>query len=202
MNLHRNALALACTLLLAACLPVTSKTPVGSTTGLGADQALYGTWKGYSDDHAVSYVHFIKKKDEGIAAIWVTPNNGDEDGGVGLFLVKTSKLGANSFIDILKSYTVKEDAKNESDDTFLSGLNDSSIPMLYRLGKNRTLTLYLLDEDKTKEAIQAGKLAGSVESGNFGDVKITADAAALDAFMATPEAVKLFKVFLVLKKAD
>jgi hypothetical protein len=60
----------------------------------------------------------------------------------------------------------------------------------------------MLDEDKVKAAIQAGKIAGTIESGDYGDVTITADAAALDAFFATPEAAKLFKVFIALKKAE
>ena len=74
--------------------------------------------------------------------------------------------------------------------------------MLYKFGKPHPLTLYLLDEDKVKEAIKAGKIAGTVEPGDSGDVQITADAAALDAFFATPEAAKLFKIFVVLKRAE
>ena len=60
------ALAIAATLLVAGCLPVTSKTPVGTTAGLGADQALYGTWVGHSQDEkekGVAYFHFLKGKD-------------------------------------------------------------------------------------------------------------------------------------------
>ena len=198
MRLRRAIWAIACTLLLAGCLPVTSKTPVGTTTGLGADDALYGTWKGYGEpEHVLSYIHFLPKKGEGIGAVLVNPKSDSDDGSVGLFLLRTSKLGANSFINVVKIYNGMEE-----NDSSWGELNDASVPMLYKFGKNHTLTLYLLDEDKAKEAIQAGKLSGAVESGNFGDVKITSDAAALDAFMATPEAAKLFKVFLVLKKAE
>ena len=44
MKLRHIAMAIGCSLLLAGCLPVTSTTPVGTTAGLGADEALYGTW--------------------------------------------------------------------------------------------------------------------------------------------------------------
>ena len=108
--------------------------------------------------------------------------------------------GDNKFIDVLKFSDINKgvDADNASD----NGLNGGSVPVLYKVGKHHTLTLYLLDEDKVKAAIQAGKIAGTVEPGDYGDVKITADAAALDAFMATPEAAKLFKDFVVLKRAE
>ena len=110
------------------------------------------------------------------------------------FNLRTATLGKNHFMNVVETF--------DNNEPVASDLKDASFPVLYKFGKNHTLTLYLLDEDKTKEAIAAGKLAGTVESGNFGDVKITSDDAALDAFMATPEAVKLFKVFLVLKKAE
>ena len=98
-------------------------------------------------------------------------------------------------MNVIKFYT-----KDEHGET-VNTLKDASIRCL-RFGKNHSLRLYLLSEDKTKEAIAAGKLQGNVESGNFGDVKITSDAPALDAFMATPEAAKLFKEFVALKKAE
>jgi hypothetical protein len=192
------ALTIAVALLLAGCLPVTSKTPVGTTAGLGADEALYGTWIGHSQDEkekGLAYFHFLKGKDNEagtISALMVTPGDNDDDWMS--FTVRTAKLGAHNYMNAV--------ATGGNGVKIGAGEKGESIPLLYSFGRHHTLTLYLLDEDKVKEAIQAGKIAGTVESGDYGDVKITADAAALDAFMATPEAAKLFKVFVVLRKAE
>ncbi len=203
MRLLRAALAIAVTFLAAGCLPVTSKTPVGTTVGLGADEALLGTWIGRSEDQedkdqkdkGVAYLHFVQSKDAGtISALWVSVAESKGDSGWMSFTVSTAKLGDNRYMNAVQT---GEDGKPVD-----GALKDASFPLLYSFGKHHRLTLYLLDEDKVKEAIQAGKIAGTIESGNFGDVKITADAAALDAFMAKPEAAKLFKVFVVLRRVE
>ena len=215
MKIHCIALAIAAALLLAGCLPVTSKTPVGTTAGLGADEALYGTWTGRAEDQPDKdkdrkdkgklYLHFVPTMSPqgipSIGAIMVGPGSAKNKIEVDLYELRTAKLGDNNFIDVLKFSDIDHGihADDASQD---NGLNGGSVPMLYKFGKHHTLTLYLLDEDKVKEAIKAGKIAGVIESGNFGDVKLTADAAALDAFFATPEAAKLFKVFVVLKRAE
>jgi hypothetical protein len=196
------ALAIAATLLVAGCLPVTSKTPVGTTAGLGADQALYGTWVGHSQDEkekGVAYFHFLKGKDNeagAISALMVTPGDNDDDWMS--FTVRTAKLGAHNYMNAVATggNGAKIGAGEKAEE------KGGSIPLLYSFGKHHTLTLYMLDEDKVKAAIQAGKIAGTIESGDYGEVTITADAAALDAFFATPEAAKLFKVFIALKKAE
>ncbi|MDE2134289.1 MAG: hypothetical protein KGJ49_06780 [Alphaproteobacteria bacterium] len=200
MKIRRIALAIACTLVLAGCLPVTSKTPVGTTAGLGADEALLGTWVGHGEDQkdkGAAYFHFLRGKDSAdgaISALMVMTGPGKSDDGWMSFTVRTATLGANRYMNAVQT---GQDGKPADDQ-----LKNANLPMLYRFGKNRTLTLYWFDEDKVKEAIAAGKIAGTVEAGNFGDVKITADAATLDAFMATPEAAKLFKVFIALKRVE
>jgi hypothetical protein len=205
MKIHRIALAIAATLLIAGCLPVTSKTPVGTTAGLGADEALYGTWTGRAEDQpdkdkdktekGVLYLHFLKGKDaSAISVLWVVTGNGKNDSECMSFTVTTAKLGAYRYMNAVET---SEDGKPIEGE-----LKNASFPLLYKFGSHHKLTLYLLDEDKVKEAIKAGKIAGIIETRDFGDVKITADAAALDAFFATPEAAKLFKVFVVLRKAE
>jgi hypothetical protein len=208
MKCLHTAFAIAAALLLAGCLPVTSKTPVGTTVGLGADEALYGTWIGRSEDQpdkdqkdkdrkekGVLYLHFLKGKDaDTFSVLWVVTGSGKNDSESMSFTVSTAKLGANRYINAVQT---AENGKPIDD-----RLKGANIPLLYRFGKHHTLTLSLLDEDKVKEAIKAGKIAGTVEPGNFGDVTITADGPVLDAFMATPEAAKLFKVFVVLRRAE
>jgi hypothetical protein len=214
MKLRHIAMAVGCSLLLAGCLPVTSKTPVGTTAGLGADEALYGTWIGRaqdqpdqdknSKDKSTLYFHFIPATPQGespaIIGAWAVTGSADNNGKLNLYKLRTAKLGDNNFIDVLKFSDGRVGLDAES--ATQNGLNGGSAPVLYKFGKHHTLTLYLLDEDKVGAAIAAGKLAGTIEKEKYGDTVITSDAAALDAFFATPEAAKLFKVFVVLHKAE
>jgi hypothetical protein len=206
-------MAIGCSLLLAGCLPVTSTTPVGTTAGLGADEALYGTWIGRAEDQpdrdkndkgrGTLYLHFLPAKSQDtptITGVWVISGSDKGDSELNLYELRTAKLGGNNFIDVLKLIAVDKEAKADASQD--NGLNGGAIPLLYKFGKHHTLMLYLLDEDKVKAAIAAGKIAGTVEKGDFGDVIITADAAALDAFFATPESATLFKLFVVLHKAE
>lgn len=189
------AVTLVCALLLAGCLPVTSKTPVGTTAGLGADSALTGTWKGHSpdaDNPADGFFHFMAAKD-GSFTIAVILATGSSDDGWTIFNGRTATLGKNHFLNTVETFD--KDAPADGD------LKNANIPLLYVV-KGRTLTIYLMDEDKTKAAVTAGKLKGEIEAGDNGDVAITAEPADLDAFMAKPEAVGLFKVMMVLKKVE
>jgi hypothetical protein len=195
MNVFRIAAALAVALLLAGCLPVTSKTPIGTTVGLGADTALHGSWKGHSPestDQNDGFFHFMKAKDGSMTVALILAAGGSDDGWT-IFNAHTATLGKNHFLNAVETFD--KDAPADGD------MKNANIPLLYII-KGRTLTLYLLDEDKTKEAVKAGKIKGEVEPGDSGDVVITADAGELDAFMAKPEAAELFKVLMVLKKVD
>ena len=202
MMKFRTILILAATLLLAGCLPVTTKTPVGTTAGLGADPALTGSWVGLSQDQpdakpkarGTYYLHFLKAKDgSALAALLVMSATNTNDDGWMSFAVNSATLGANHYLNAAMT-------GNNGDPTDPNAKNQS-FPILYRIS-HHTLTLYLLDEDKVNAAIAAHVLAGTVEPGSYGDVQITADAKTLDAFMAKPEAVKLFKPFLVLRKTE
>jgi len=187
------AIAIACLLLAAGCLPVTSKTPVGTTVGLGTDEALYGTWKGRGENDPTPVTfHFVPTQNNSMLAITVSAKHGKDAPEASFYVLQAAKLGNNHFLNVVKMYNADNLEENV--------LNGSSFTMLYRLRKG-TLSLYLLDEDKTKEAIRSGAIAGSLGEGDNGDVAITADAAPLDAFMAKPEAAKLFKLLIVLKRA-
>lgn len=195
MKFIRMAAVLACAAFLAGCLPVTSKTPVGSTAGLGADKALYGTWKGHDPkqpDQRDAFLHFMTSK-SGEMTVAVVAAGGTTDDFWSIYSAKTATLGKNRFINAV--------ATQDSSEPPGENLKNANIPLLYKM-KGQSLTLYWLDEEKTKAAIKAGKLKGSVGPGENGDVQLTSDAAELDAFMATPEAAGLFKVMLVLKRVD
>ena len=189
------AVTVVCALLLAGCLPVTSKTPIGTTTGLGADSALYGTWKGHSpdsDNKSDGFFHFMKAKDGSLTVAVILATGSDDDGWT-IFNAHTATLAKNHYLNAVETFD--KDAPAEA------GLKNANIPLLYEL-RGRTLTLFLLDEDKSKQAVREGKLKGEIEPGESGDVTITADAAELDAFMAKPEAAGMFKVLMVLKRVN
>lgn len=188
-------LILGAAVMLAGCLPVTSKTPVGTTAGFKADPALFGTWKGKNPDDKKQrdgYFHFMAAKNGGIDIAVVMAEGGSDDGWTAL-TGRSAKLGSNRFLNAVMTYDKNEPVQG--------GLKNANIPLLYVI-KGKTLTLYLLDDDKTKDAVKAGKITGTIEPGTSGDVIITAEAKDLDAFMAKPETAKLFKVMLVLKKVE
>jgi hypothetical protein len=195
MNVIRTAAILACAVLLAGCLPVTSKTPVGTTASLGADKALIGTWKGHgvdSEDKQEGFFHFMLAKDGSLAIAQVFATGGNDDGWT-VYRATTAALGKNHFLNV----SLIADGGGPADDSSKNKI----FPLIYSI-KGQTLTVSLLDEDKAKAAITAGKLKGTIDPGVSGDVQLTSDGAELDAFMATPEAAGLFKVLLVLKRVD
>ena len=180
---------------LAGCLPVTTKTPVGTTVGLAADPALIGTWKGHNGsekDPQDGFFHFIKMKDGSISAVTIVAADkpGDE---WTIYRVRCAALGSNHFLNAVMTF--------DNGEAVNGPLKDATFPVLYAI-KGKTLTLYLVDEDKAKAAITAGKIKGTVEPGMSGDVTITAEAKDLDAFMTKPEAKDLFKLLIVLKKVE
>lgn len=195
MSFIRMAVVVAASLMLAGCLPVTSKTPVGSTAALGTDKALIGTWKGRSPDSEQkddAFVHFMQAKDGGMTIALIFAKGTSDDGWT-IFNAKAATLGKNKYLNAVETF--------DKDAPTSDRLQNANIPLLYTI-KGRTLTIYLLDEDKTKAAIKAGKLKGLITNGDAGDVTLTSEAGELDAYFARPEAAELFKALLVLKRVD
>jgi len=193
-----NFLRIACVALmgigLCACPPVTSKTPVGTTVKAVRDPALAGVWRGkVADGDAVSYFTFLPQNDETYSAVLVTPSSPKDNGGFGVFSVDTVALGRLHFINARELMDDDKPAKGT--------MADNTIPLLYKLEGDNTLVLYMMDEDAAHAAIKAGKIKGTVEEGQFGDVTLTASPVELDAYMASPAARALFtKPLVVLKK--
>lgn len=195
MKAIRIALVLCAALIATACLPVTSKSPIGTTQGLLMDESLLGTWKGIAGTETVpAYFHFLPGKDGTIMAIVVTPANQQDDGGWGAFALKTVILGGNHFMN---AQEVSDNGKVSNGTTA-----QNTTPLLYKM-VDGNLVLYMMDEKDTAAAIKAGRIAGTVEPGEYGDVSITAEPEALDAFVQTPEGLALFKTpFATLTRAD
>jgi hypothetical protein len=185
--------ALVFAFLACACLPVTTKTPVGSTVGFRPDSALFGVWRGQDKTNgAPAYFTFVKGADGGMSAITVSPAGKDSDGDWEVYDAAAATLGANRFLSVRPRF-----ANGRSADDWPKG---ETTPVLYRI-VGPTLTLFLLDDALTAAAVKAGKIKGTVESdmrdahGKVtirGDVHLTADGAALDACMRTQACLALF----------
>ena len=189
----RIAFALCLALLVAACLPVTSTSPVGSTAGFKSDPTLTGIWKGKPKDADNStYFVFLPGDDETINTLMFSTEPGDS-GWMALTL-QTSQLGSLHFIS---AKIVSQDGKPSDDPA-----SKNTIPMLYSFS-NGKISLYLVDEDAVKAAINTGKLEGTIEPGSCGDVVITASPEKLDKFMQSADGRALFKEpFAILTKVE
>lgn len=195
MSIWRLLALVLAAFVLCGCLPVISENPVGTTTGLGPDKALYGTWKGrHPDDKNAKdgYVHFMAAKDGSMTVAMVLAEGSSDDGWT-IFRLSAVTLNQNHYLNAVLTFDKDQAAEGK--------LKGARIPVLYTL-KDGVLTLYLLDEDKAKTAIKTGKLKGTIEPGDNGDAIITAEPAQLDAFFAKSEAAALFKPLLVLKRVE
>jgi hypothetical protein len=193
MRALRLAAAICAALLASACLPVTTKTPIGSSVGFKPDPALYGLWRSDGDrKDDIGFISFLKGDQDRMTAVMISP---DRDGGDWqVFELRAATLGGNTFLNARETLVNGRPADDE--------LAGHDIPVLYRL-KGRTLTLLLIDEKKTAAAINTGAIAGKIDPGQYGDVHITADAASLDKFMQSDEGIALFSAqLIVMKKVD
>lgn len=198
MRFFRLLTLLGTALLLQACLPPATTHPVGTTVGLHNDPALVGLWRARMENGSSgergAYFHFLPKTDGTLTVVLVQAGN-QPDGDWSVATITTAALGANHFFNA--KLTVTSD-KSDTEDT-----TPNTMPMLYRFDGPRHLTLFFMDEDATKAAIQSGVIKGTVEPGQFGDAIITADPKSLDAFMATKKAASLFgEKFATLTKME
>jgi hypothetical protein len=184
------AVAAALALLAAACLPVTSKVPVGTSVGFKVDPALLGTWKATGPDGGEpAYIHILGADDGTMTAILVTPPQKENLGDWSVYRLRVAALGTNHIVNAQE--TIANDKPSEGP---LAQLN---VLLLYRASGPGKIVLYQMDDKAAADAIRAGEIAGDIEPGDNGDVHITASEPALDAFMKTPRAAKLFSKALV-----
>lgn len=174
-------------LFVAACLPVTTKNPVGTTAGFKQDPSIIGVWKVEPQkdgtDNKQGFIAFLNSEEDGaMTAIMLAP--GKDTGDWGTYNIKLATLGPNHFMN---AWTVMNNGKPADGEEA-----SADILLMYRLGRDGRLTLYLVDEDKARAAVQAGKIKGDVGQGTTGDVHITAEPAALDKYFASKEGLALF----------
>ena len=171
---------------------------MGTTTGLGADPALIGTWTPVADkasEGAPGYFHILKAEDGTLTALLVSTGSEKKTGEWSLYHATTATLGGHGY---LNAQPVSENGKTEKTDE-----TAANIPILYRVGPHGRLSLYLINEDAAKKAVADGEIDGTVEPGNMGDVVLTASPDKLDAFLASDAGAALFTEKLVtLKKVE
>ena len=174
-------------LFVAACLPVTTKNPVGTTAGFKQDPSIIGVWKVEPQkddtDNKQGFIAFLNSEEDGaMTSIMLAP--GKDTGDWGTYNIKLAALGQNHFMN---AWTVMNNGKPADGEEA-----SADILLMYRLGRDGRLTLYLIDEDKARAAVQAGKIKGDVGQGTTGDVHITAEPAALDKYFASKDGLALF----------
>ena len=182
---------------LSACFPPTTTHPVGTTLGIKTDPVLAGTWKAdpSPDDPPGKfyYFHFLQAKDGGLLVLLVPSSSGDESD------VIVAKITTARFarFGIMNATLIQSPDGNPMEGVL------NPIPILYRLDDKGRMTLFLPDEDATKDAIKAGKIAGDAGQSGTTDAVITADGPALDAFIQSTAGQALYKKpMTILTKID
>lgn len=175
-------------LLAAACLPVTTRYPVGTTIGLSADAALIGTWRVVpapdQKQDKPGYLHILSDGKGGLLAVLINPGNGTARGDLNVYAVSAAQLGALHIVNAHELYDINGPA----------GEHDAAnFPMLYRFDGKRRLRMILIDEAAAKAAVAAGQIDGTIGAGDDPDIALTADPAKLDAFFASPAGAALFE---------
>lgn len=178
-------------LALAACWPV-SINPIKGTATTTADPRIAGGWSGRFGDpdegDETTFIHFLVKDDGGFTAL--TLKHGDkEDSGWAAYTITTSEVAKTNYMNVR---VVSSDGKIE----------DTNFSRFFTFARyevsDTTLDIFVIDEDKLIAAIDAGKLKGEVERREFTkDVKITAESAEIDAFLAASDPKSLFSEHLV-----
>jgi hypothetical protein len=173
-------------LALSSCYPPITRHQVGTTIGLKNDPLLLGSWKSEPQsggkENEFFYFHFLPAKDGTMLAVLVPHGGSASD----LMLVKvtTVRLGAAGILNARLVPGPDSDSSQQP---------PGSIPILYRLDARGRMLLFMLDEDATKKAIRAGRIAGTTGKSDTDDAVITADGPALDKFFRSPAGLALFK---------
>ena len=166
-----------------ACLPVTTSSPISPAVSK-PDSVLTGMWKGkVGETRAMSYLTFFPQSDGALKVVMLMPPAANEDGGWMVFHARSVTLGPYRYLD----------ARQIDDGGKPPDARLAHVPVLYDVSGEGVLVLYLIDEAAAREAIQKGEIPGMIERGEYGDVTITADPAALAAFLRSDTGRALFK---------
>ena len=179
----KSALVVVVAIAATACLPVTTSSPIGPALSK-PDPLLTGMWKGkVGESRAIAYLTFFPQSDGSLKIVMLMPPAANEDGGWMIFQARSVTLGSNQYLD----------AREVDDGGKPPDARLAHVPVLYHVSGEGLLVLYLVDDAAAREAIQKGAIPGTIERGDYGDVTITADPAALAAFLRNDAGRALFK---------
>jgi hypothetical protein len=180
-RLRALAVLTAAALTLSACFVISANRIDGS--GPDADPALIGTWRGLNEDGTVEkdvFLHVIAHKTgEGLGLTMV-----DKDSTM-LLDGTTVQAGPYRYLNA----TFKQISGASDDEALMLGLHI----IRYEV-KGKKLSLWLMDPAQVGDAIQNGKLKGTIEgSGMSKTVRLTASSEDLNAFFSKQDAAQYFQ---------
>jgi hypothetical protein len=158
------------------CGCTTTDNPIGISGGAQVDARLVGGWKGvFADQYSdkVKYqVVFLPGEKGALAAIvagWTL-----EGGQWAVYEVVAGRAGDHTVLNMRSVIENGAPARETS----------AYIPSLYRFEPDGSLRLFMLSEQAVADAIQSGRLAGTMGTGQLATNRITADPQSLDDFFA------------------
>jgi hypothetical protein len=193
-------LGVTCALILglAACIP-TSENPI-ITPDATLDKALNGAWRGSLEDGGLVYLHFMRSKENKLKAILVTRENPEDaehegEGEWAAFTLVTAKVAGTRYMSVLYDYDDGEVVTGETRGYHL---------LRYTIADDGTLSMFQVDGEALAQAVEKGKLQGTVERDQFStDVRVTTPSEGLVAYLKTIDPVTLFnRPFAAMSRID
>ena len=181
MNMILRAIAVTALSMLAACTTVTTDNPIGVSAGAGNDMRLLGGWKAVqfgkdvatpSKNNEAAYAFFMPKKDGELQAIVAMTSTDPDDNDWMTFDILTGQAGDHAVMSVRRALDNGEAVKDQP---------PGYQPVLYRLGADGNLSLFMISDDAVRNAIQTGRIAGEMENNN---IRITSDSQTLDSFVS------------------
>jgi hypothetical protein len=159
-------------LFLAGCL-VDSKNPIAPPGADAIDPDILGTWGTQGEDGAV-FFHVFQPTGgvPGAVEVIAVGFEQDKSGSLDRYCGHLSRIGKQHFINLIGP--VEDCAKTEGQPYFF---------VAYDRTLDGVLTVRLMREDEIKKAIGSGKLAGQKDANGAPTAHITADSAAIRAFI-------------------
>jgi hypothetical protein len=158
--------------LLTGCL-VDSKNPIAPPSADAVDPEILGSWEAHGDDGAV-FFHVFQPTGgvPGAVEVIAVGFEKDKSGSIDRYCGHLSRIGKQHFINLIGP--VEDCAKTEGEPYFF---------VAYDRTLDGVLTIRLMREEAVKKAIGSGKLAGDKDAGGGPTAHITAEPAAIRAFI-------------------
>lgn len=191
----RVAVALASVVLTAhTCGPPVSTSPLTPAAAAEADPRLVGLWRGTCGDpgkRIPCFLHVVPAVGAAVDLVLV----GEERGANAIYArAFPSRLGDWRYLNLSPTKLVDHSSLDEVEGGFLF--------LRYQLRKDGALELWWMDDDAWSEAVRSGLVQGSTTD-DLGKPHehVTADSAALAAFVSGPRKTSLFQPFATLRRA-